>query len=284
MSIYDQDTDPSSPEARRPTPEPPGTMQTPAPPRRSSRAARTDPGMGPPSAPPTLQAAGRPMGVVVPPASKRGAAAVVASAPTGGRPKDSVELLLDGMAGPRPDRTKTLSQTSGEASAAYHAEHAVRAGRTARDEDRKVLVDTVRLPIGADADDLGGPMPGRDPTFVLPARLAPRVVIAVLAGLLVVVVLFAAFDHPSALFARGSTDDPAPEPAVATVPQPSIVTAPPAAQPQAAMPAEPLLPSVEAPAMTDPAAPPAAMATRPRTSGLRPKAGATDVGEFKTSF
>lgn len=278
MSIYDQDTDPSSPDARRGTPEPPATMQPQALPPRSSRAATTDPGMGPSS--PSL-GAGKPMGVVVPPASGRGRLGVLAPAPSGGRPKDSVELLLDGMAGPRPDRTKTLPQTSGEAAAAYHSEHAVRAGRTAHEEDRKVLVDTVRLPIGVDSDDPDARFAGPDPTYVLPARLAPRVVIAVLAGLVVVVGLFAVLDRPSTHASDGAQ---APEPPVAALPQPSAIASPPSAQPAPTPPVEQAATGFEQPLEAEPTAPAAAFAARPRASGPRPKAGGRDVGEFKTSF
>ncbi|MGH7434823.1 MAG: hypothetical protein ACRENE_04040, partial [Polyangiaceae bacterium] len=191
MSIYDQDTDPSSPEARRQTPEPAVT----------ARSSTTDPGVGPPSvAGGPISGRGRAMGVVVPPgtpkpprveARESGAPrGTPVSAPTRDRPKDSVELLLDGMGGPRPDRTKTMPQTGGEASAAYHAEHALRAGHDAHDDSMKVLIETVRLPAAsADLDRRGA----GEATYVKASRQGPRIVVAALAGLLVVAAFFAFF-------------------------------------------------------------------------------------------
>lgn len=276
MSIYDQDTDPSSPDAMRQTPEPPlrpGAALGAPPTQQSPRAATTDPGVGPPSPP------GRASGVVVPPSNRQ---PVPASAAVADRPKDSVELLLEGMGGPRPDRTKTMPQTAGEGAAAYHAEHAVRAGRTARDESRKVLVDTVRLP-AATEDESFELRSSLEATYVLPDRQKRRVVIATIAGLLVVVVISAYLDRaprraataqPSQAVPAAVQSPPQPQPAV-----PGIQTAPVETTPES--PAEPA-PAATAAAPAEAAStPPAAVASRPR-SASRPKAA--DVGEFKTAF
>src|SRR5258708_32811066 len=129
MSINDQDTDPPSPESRR-----------------SPRAATTDPGVGPPSAPNS----GRASCVVVPPVSRtpappaaqlrRGGAPVTASTPTGDRAKDSVELRLEGMSGPRPDRAKTTPRPGGGGAPADPPAPPPHAGRTPRPQERPVLV------------------------------------------------------------------------------------------------------------------------------------------------
>lgn len=274
MSIYDQDTDPSSPEARRETPAT-GKAADGAGPRtqQSPRAATTDPGVGPPSPP----SGGRASPVVVPPASGRG---TPASDSTQGRPKDSVELLLEGIGGPRADRTKTMPQTAGEASAAYHAEHAVHAGRSAREEDQKVLVDTVRLPAAAEEPELAL-LPLANPTLVIPARLGPRVVVAAIAGLLVVLAIFAYLDRDPTPHAAGPgpTVQPAP-----SEPAPAVPAAP-ATPAQATGAAEPEAPAgpATAPPTDTPATPPSAVATRPRGSGPRRQAPG-EVGEFKTTF
>lgn len=273
MSIYDQDTDPSSPDAIRQTPEPPsraGGSGAGGPPRpQSLRAATTDPGVGPPSP------IGRASGVVVPPSNRRPFAV---SEPTEGRVKDSVELLLEGMAGPRPDRTKTMPQTGGEAAAAYHAEHAVHAGRTAREEDRKVLVDTVRLPAAIE-DESYELRTALEETYVRPDRQERRVVVAILAGLLVVMAIFAYLDRSPR---EAATTSPSPRQALLAAvpaPPPSVTVAePPRPPPAAGQPrAEE---TMAAPAETAPAAP-ATVASRARSTA-RPKAG--DVGEFKTNF
>jgi hypothetical protein len=276
MSINDQDTDPSSPEARRQTPEPGLAAESPESgpmTKQSPRAATTDPGVGPPSPPSSTRA----FGVVVPPVSGRG---IPVSSATGGT-KDSVELLLEGMGGPRPDRTKTMPQTAGEASAAYHAEHAVRAGRTARDEGRKVLVDTIRLRPPTDEGELALRPGAADPTFVLSTRLGPRIVVATIAGFLVVLAIFAYLDREPQQGSASVAPPPQPPAVAAAAPVPAAASTENAASP--ATNPEPA-PTTAAAASTDPSpAPPAAMATRPRgAGGHRQSPG--DVGEFKTTF
>jgi hypothetical protein len=133
MTIHDQDTDPSTPGARQATSGP----------GAAGRTVPTDPGVGPPC--PRI-GQGKASAVVVPPASpvahRPHAVSVFAAA---SRQKDSVELLLEGMAGARPDRVKTMPRTAGEASAAYHAEHHVHAAHTTPDSQPKVVVDGVAV-------------------------------------------------------------------------------------------------------------------------------------------
>jgi hypothetical protein len=273
MSIHDQDTDPSSPGARQPSVS------------RASRATPTDPGVGPPS----QVANGRPTGVVVPPpgpaGAERQAVPVFASA---ARKKDSVELLLEGIAGPRPDRVKTMPRTAGEASAAYHAEHAVHAAHTSPDDQPKVVVERGpfdprdrtdpskrSLPLAEVPDGWGA----ADPTHVPPRSLALRVVLAALAGLLVVAGIFAAVDRapPSdAVAAPTPTSIPLPLPTKPVEPAVAMTDPVPADIPEAA----PALASASAPALS--AAPgPQARANKGRSPAPAP---AADLGEFKSTF
>ena len=154
MGTDKEDTDPSSPGALRPS-QPSGRAAAAARALSEPRPGQptTDPGLGP-----TVGASS----CVRPPADVRHRARAVASetrgpnaitppemspiAPPAGRPrpssiKDSVELLLEGMAGPRPERRKTTPQSDGEASAAYHAEHGVRRARTSEPAPPKVVVE-----------------------------------------------------------------------------------------------------------------------------------------------
>jgi hypothetical protein len=182
----DDDTDPSTPSAQRSTEATfddtdPVLMSIKAPLRPS-----THPGLGPPSdtRPPPTQ----PMGIV---------------APTAGPDirKDSVELLLEGISGEQPARTKTTPQTDGEASAAYHSRHDVRRAHTSADEEPKVVIDhsaqfpTAQLPtMRIERSQLPSPetqAATRELTMAPVLALWPRVVIAAAAGLVVVLCLFA---------------------------------------------------------------------------------------------
>jgi|HubBroStandDraft_1064217.scaffolds.fasta_scaffold38467_1 hypothetical protein len=274
MAIYDQDTDPSSPGARRA----PG-----------SRATSTDPGVGPPS----QDLDGKPMGVVVPPAGGRVEGRPVSVFASPGRAKDSVELLLEGMAGPRPDRVKTMPRTAGDAAAAYHAEHAVHAAHTSPDEQPKVMVDRgpVEVRDATDPSRKGLPLVevpdgwrAADPTYVPPRPLGPRVGLAVLAGVFVVVGIFVSLERPpqpAGVAAPGSAAAPS-----------ALQVAPVELVPVVTPPATPSLPALEAPAMATPtvdalqtsAAPSSAAPPRASKARTRPSAPPPDMGEFKTTF
>jgi hypothetical protein len=185
------------------------------PPPRLGRA-KTDPGVGPPSGESVPPSA--PMGVVVPPPSVHPAPVAAPSvdlAPTDRTPagpppvrlspaltsealgarKDSVEVLLEGMTDAHPARTRTKPQSDGEASAAYHAEHDLHAGRTGPGEEPKVLVDR-RPPIVAFNAGRRGSREARylaatepEPTFVVRKDQSKRVIAAAVAGVLVALAL-----------------------------------------------------------------------------------------------
>jgi hypothetical protein len=110
--------------------------------------------------------------------------------------KDSVELLLEGMAGPRPDRRKTKPQSDGEASAVYHAEHGLRRARNSSEPGPKVVVErappvastTERTPVAPK-----GAAPGSREalsTFVPGRVLRRRMAVALVAAVLIVLLSF----------------------------------------------------------------------------------------------
>ncbi|MGO9834684.1 MAG: hypothetical protein ACLP1X_10740 [Polyangiaceae bacterium] len=238
------------------------------------------------------------MSVVVPPAGGRIEGRPVSVFASPGRAKDSVELLLEGMAGPRPDRVKTMPRTSGEAAASYHAEHAVHAAHTSPDDQPKVMVERGSVEVRDATDPSRRELPvvevpdgwrAADPTYVPPRPLSVRIGVAALAGVLVVVGIFVSF---------GRT----PQPAVVSAPVP-VRAAPP---PLHAVPVEPVAPAaavapepavdplVQAPAAAPSSAPPpaplpaapVAVAPQARATRAKPRssAQAPDMGEFKTTF
>jgi cytoskeletal protein RodZ len=219
------------------------------------------------------------------------------------------------MGGSRPDRTKTTPQTGGEASAAYHAEHSLRAGHSAHDEEMKVLVDTVRLPAAAESSELSLRC-ASEPTHVMQSRLGPRIVVAALAGLLVVAAIFTFFSWgpgpkselsssgagpksglsssgagPKSGLSSSGQQAPAAEEtltraavAAPDLPKPAVIPA--AAEPAAAP--QPVAEAPAAPAAVEAPPPslapaPAAVASRSKSTGHVRKSP-SDVGEFKTTF
>jgi hypothetical protein len=348
MATNDNDTDPSTPSARRSTgtgaeeagapgpasvpasvsvsvssPRPRGLNDTqplavvphPATPAAGGRPS-THPGLGPP--PPRLdgveapdvgvprEAPARPMGIVVPVAAPDAK-------------KDSVELLLDGITGPQPERTKTMPQTDGQAAASYHARHDVRPARTSPDDEPKVVVERPILPptVRIDRTQIPAPDPAMsraaaESTVVVPPQMGPRVVLAVIAGLLVVLGLFVtarfainrrahathaasssvpaatALAPTSALASAPAAAVPAPPPEPVPAPPPPELDTPPASVTSAA--GLPAVPASAAPPATAPAAPTAAQRAlaaqpkaKPRTSSAAP-APSPDLGELKTTF
>jgi hypothetical protein len=278
----DSDTDPSTPEAIR------------------GPAVDTDPGLGPGGRPASTDPGlGHPPPPLVPLAPAVATPTPVTAAV--GSKKDSVELLLEGMPIQQPQPPRTMPQTAGQASASYHAEHAVRPAHTSPDDMPKVVVErapqhsTVRLDrarIQAVIDQAHAEKAAREeavqseppPAGGLPLGL--RIAIAVVAGLAVVLCIFL-FARPAAPGA-GTIVAP-PPPAVATVRPPPVVTAQPA--PTASDTSQSSTP----PATTDtvsttPAAPPPVTTSvprpRPRSTGPAAPApgGSADLGEFKTTF
>jgi len=267
MSTEKEDTDPSSPGAlrtpsgrhpasdpasgRHPAADPPSGRH-PATQTATDRNPATDPGLGPRSEAQKL--ARRPVAVVVPPPSLRRSGGPNAITPpetpisaASLANKDSVELLLEGMAGPRPDRRKTKPQSDGEASTAYHAEHGVRQARLASEPGAKVVVDRPRSPNSISTD----PPPSKSRTKVgaasrealstfVPARvLRRRVALAVVAGGLFVLLLFVGLKVTSE---RPLSTSLAPAATVGNNPGSAGASAPPAATDVVAMPVGPLVP------------------------------------------
>jgi len=293
----EQSTDPSTPSAMRALAP---TDPTPTPPPASAYTS-TQPGVGPesraetPSTPPGQRTP--PMGLVVPAASRVKAK------------KNSVELLLEGMQGPQPERPKTTPQTDGQASASYHAEHGVRPARTSPDDEPKVVVErallvptarinrvTVQRAVGQ-ADALR--QAAEASPAAVPQQMGPRVIAAIVAGVSVVAGLFLLLrltmeghDAPRPPIGSSSAIPVAmaapTEPATATAQAPPLMPLPPAAMP-APRPA-----IVEEPRTPVPRATPTPGSAVPRGTasppGARPRnprpavSSGPDLGEFKTTF
>jgi hypothetical protein len=224
--------------------------------------------------------------------------------PTPSSIKDSVELLLEGMAGPRPERRKTTPQSDGEASASYHAEHGVRRARTSEPAGPKVLVERPVLGSLLPAQ-AAAPPPPRAPagsresvsTFV-PARvLRRRAAMAVVAGLLFVLVSFVAMRLTGRHVSAAATAPVEMTIAPAQAPAPPVET--PAAMPIVSTLTIPSSRATAAPsasttaepprgADSHPEAPPAT--TRPHRGEAEPArtheapASSGDLGEFKSKF
>jgi hypothetical protein len=326
MGTDKEDTDPSSPGALRPRTSgfAPASAKTRPATVDATTKPTTDPGLGPrpPSDPPPPLSnpppvsRGRFYGVVVPPASDRSAPNPNAITPPEFAPisrslaappslsKDSVELLLEGMTGPRPDRRKTTPQSDGEASAAYHAEHGLRPARSSSEPGPKVVVER---PVPSAAPSRPRALvaaPGRAPgsalgsrealsTFVPGRVLRRRVAMAILAGVLIVLLSFMAL--------RISEERHAVGPVPATPDHPAVPTAtaqaptPPSEAVSAAGPVEPATPPPATPPPTATATPeppaPAAHASATGTTrhhhmaSEAPSAAPTgDLGEFKARF
>jgi hypothetical protein len=215
--------------------------------------------------------------------------------------KDSVELLLDGMPGPLPERPRLTPQTDGESHAAYHAQHQVHASRTNPNEEPKVVVDRPALPatqkidrsrVQAVIEEADARRRAGEATAVLPKEIAPRMVVAVVAGLVVVLALFVVVG----LAGRGRNEAVKTEPVraaatAAATAAPTSTAVPPVAQATtSASPAASSDPtaSASAPAPGSPGAksalPP--WATAPgSTRAKAPKAAdSAGLGEFKTNF
>jgi hypothetical protein len=213
------------------------------------------------------------------------AAAVAAQAPAGPK-KDSVELLLEGMPAVQPQAPRTMPQTAGQSSAAYHAEHTVRPAHTSPDEMPKVVVerapqratvriDRAKLQAVIEQAHAQAPTP-HDPG--LPMSL--RVAIALVAGLAVVLAIF--------LVTRASASStPTAAPAPSVLPKVGPVVPPPTVT--AAIPPPPPIDTSAAtpPVIADsalPPAPPAAPAAKPKPRPQAAPGPSGDLGEFKTTF
>lgn len=274
MTGRDFDTDPSTPGAIRDA-----TADTdPAGGAAEARKPNTDPGLGPAGPPLPPRPAGR---------------------------QDSVEMLLDGMSAPQPERQKMTPQSAGEAAAAYHAEHPVHPARTSPDEEPKVIVErpplvpTVRVQreqvkaIIEAADEMRRAREAADAAQApVPVSMGPRVLIAAVAGLVVVLVIF--------LLARGSgagagketratTVTPTGGPTATATETATVIATGPAT---ATAPASPTTAVPMADTTEEPPPPPVVTAHVPVTAlptarPPRPKPAPTatgDLGEFKPTF
>jgi hypothetical protein len=292
MATEKEDTDPSSPGALRA----PGYRSAADP--LTADHPTTDPGLGPRSRP--QLPSDRPVSVRVPaPSTRRDGPSAITPPETpmssaAFANKDSVELLLEGMAGPRPDRRKSKPQSDGEASAAYHSEHKIRRARLASEPGPKVLIEKTPTP-------LPGPVSrersatvrvsSREAlsTFVPAKVLRRRVAMAVVAGTLLVLLLFVGLRLTSSGHAEVP---PAATAAADTVAlEPRAPRAPAMATETAGVPT-PSAVRTEAPAAEGGRNAAAASKTAPgtgssgkgkhKTQSNAPAGG--DVGEFSTTF
>jgi hypothetical protein len=311
MTTQDHDTDPSTPGAKRlPDPRPAlgGSPEdgghsaagmaslesddgSPTDPDVARSRPTTDPGIAPPPEPRPIPR--KPMGIVVPPVVRR--------------ENDSVDILLDGISREQPEPSKTTPQTDGQSAAAYHAEHAVPAAQPPPEDEPKVVIyrpplaQTIRVAQSKAASD-ADPKAWTETTAVGAQPLAGRVIVAVLAGSVVVMVIFVALqrissehlaESPRAAVGVGAATSAAP----ATVAVESVAPAPAPAPKESAgvaasTPAAALAESPQSAASSAAAnnlarkaapvwRPPKA---RPKPSVSTTKPASADLGEFKTSF
>ena len=309
MVIKDNDTDPSTPSARRASEAPPALVKGPTGDAPTSNLAGgrpgpgTDPGVGDPPSPGA--APKRPLGIVVPapgilPTPPAPAAAF--DPPSGAPKKDSVELLLEGMVEQRLDRPKTTPQSDGEASATYHTEHTVYpAERPSPEGGPKVLLDRPATPTAVQLRRLrrSPPPPASNnraaaATIVTPRSVGRRVLVAAAAGLLVAGAFFLVLQVAirRALVAVGPPAAPlnqlafpaasAPAPPVAVENPTTSISNPPAETIASAAP--PASAAVHAHAIA-----PLVQAPKRRTKPALSASASTgsppgDLGEFRTSF
>jgi hypothetical protein len=317
MTNPNQDTDPSTPGAKRQS-EPRTLGARPVEPARGSGIRSrpgTDPGIAPPG--PMLPVPEHPMGIVVPPASARAL-------------NDSVDVLLEGISRELPERPRATSHSDGHSAARYHVEHAVRASdrSPARDEPKVVIErtpagHTARVARYAGPVEEGEAREWTETTAITTHSVASRIIVALAAGVIVVVAIFVALQRTSndrvpllrgapapaspatALFAAAPVTQSIPAvpvaPAAGPAPSPAEVrppvVAPPAPSSSVMLPAEPaaattvvtaesLPPAAASNDATRRQAPTPARANHPKAkpSANGAKPASTDISEFKTNF
>lgn len=335
MATKETDTDPSTPVARAPKapaagpimparivsvapagpssarPPKPGTSTDPgvAPSRSHASdtdpdprgaAPSTDPGLAPPSGPANVP---------------HRAPIVVLAARAGGPPRvparvaagknDSIDSLLEGIAGDQPEKTKKTPQSRGEAAAAYQVEHKLLPGQPTPPPQPSVIVerppqpptirierakiDAARAEFLASQQTAAPPPSVRpvtrtgEPTVVTPRKQGPRIVIALFAAVLVVFAIFVAMR----MWAVGlkkqamATDPTASQLIIRPMPVPGAsVSASASATPSATASALPT-PSVTATATATVSTTAATSATA--TAKPAP-AGSGNLGDFKHDF
>lgn len=286
MSTNEDDTDPSTPSARRSS-------------RPSPRVEGTDPGVGDPVTEP-IAVPTRPLNIVVP---APGLSTMTPTPPPAAaqqallKHKDSVEILLDGMTDQRLDRTRTTPQSDGQASAAYHSAHTPPASERAPNDDvPKVLLDRPLTPTAVSPRP-SPPAPARsyssDATvLVAPERLGRRIAVAVMLGLLVAGVVLLLLEMTGRRPATSVSPSESPHPSATAGASTSVVGAPGPVS-TAAAPSPPT--SAAEAALASPVPVASSISTRGRveTAPVQPsnkrrtKAGPAssgDFGEFRTNF
>ncbi len=213
--------------------------------------------------------------------------------------KDSVELLLEGMAEQSLARPKTTPQTDGQASASYHAEHRIHGpARQLPDDGPKVQLDrpttptAVRTARAAKGRALEGMDANTaDQTVAPPSDVTRRVLLALFAGIVVVCAIFAVLwwavpRMGSAPIDHGTVSVPAVPHDVPVVPMSAAIpdVAPTAVAPPPPLPSDSTPASASAaptpPQAPTPVAPPRRRTKPPGTA----TSGAHDWGEFKTTY
>jgi hypothetical protein len=322
MPTHEHETDPSTPGAKRPddrqsAAERPAIVHGPAP-RPTDKATRvpsppppppgrgqhrnslrgrptTDPGVAPPPAP--LPVPREPMGIIVPSVVAGSTWSELRESGPGEDADDSIDVLLEGIARDQPDSPRGASPTDAPSRAARATDLASR--RLGNDEPKVVIARAAlgqtgrpERPVGPNADSAAS----TESIDIGSQPLAPRIVIAVVAGLVVVTAIFVALQRTSREGVVGDgAGTMAPVPAMSASPSPGAA-APPVAPseiraavvaPEAsegplavAMPTAPAASS--APRRGAPAGKPTNK-SRPRASGA-PKPSGADLGEFKGSF
>jgi hypothetical protein len=257
------------------------------------------------------------MGIIVPPATARAL-------------NDSVDVLLEGISRELPERPRATSHSDGHSAARYHVEHAVRASdRSPPRDEPKVVIErpgkgqTNRVARYAGPVEDGEVREWTETTAITTHSVASRVVIALAAGVIVVVAIFVALQRTTAeripllrgapapaspataLFAAAPAQ-PVPVIGVAALPPPRAtfeVRAPApvvaAAAPSASAPPPPdvgstmtavaaeSLPSAAASndaAHRQPAAPPRVAHAKAKPAAAGSKPAGSDLSEFKTNF
>jgi hypothetical protein len=265
-----------------PTPPRAGEMQ------RLSRPT-TDPGIAPP--PELLVAPAQSMRIVVP--------SVVP------KPVDSVEVLLDGISHDPSERStkpeRDGRQSDGLPAVKYHGERAGTARRLSTDHEPKVMI--ARRPFSKMARSAAGRVSQRevdrdtrDETAAEAQVLAGRVFVAVLAGLIVVTVIFIFLrrssnglpDETGTSVTKSAPVSPSPPVAalgVAPAPVPAETSDSPR-PPEMSADAQTTVSSVAVARSPSPTAAPAPKPTRPKAKPIASavKSASPPLGEFKTSF
>ncbi len=261
----------------------------------------TDPGLAPPSGPGN---APHRTPVVVPAARAGGPPRVPARVAAG--KNDSIDSLLEGIAGEQPEKTKKTPQSRGEAAAAYQVEHKLLPGQPTPPPQPSVIVerppqpptirierakiDAARAEFLASQQTAAPPPPSVRPvtrtgeaTVVTPRKQGPRIVIALFAAILVVFAIFVAMR----MWAVGlkkqamATDPTASQLIIRPMPVPGASVS--ATATASSLPTPTASATATATAIATATATATTNATAPSTAKPAP-AGSSNLGDFKHDF